>query len=105
MSDGYTTSHGGGPATGVTVDTSGTTLVLPNQEIIPQRRYVIITAPQDNVAPVWMILHATLPAVVGAGIVLYPGDSYEILDSNMYMGPIRGIVAAGTEDLAVQVGH
>lgn len=110
--------HGGGPVIApVIVDTSGNTLVLPDQQI-PQgpagyRGYAIIRAAVTNstVNPVFIHMEdltaAPSPKLVAGtgGIPLYPGDAYEISEINLYMGPIYAVIAAGTGILHVEVGR
>ncbi len=117
--------HGGGPAiAAVTVDTSGNTLVLPDQsgDRAPDsqwdpgngmRQYAAIRADVNNStsAPVYIhqefVADAVSPKfpVGGGGIPLWPGDVYEISEVNMYRGPIYANIASGTGTLHVEVGR
>ena len=103
--DTYPQTHGGGPAFPIVVDSTGTTVVIADQsKNEPRRRYAIITALKTNTNAVWLVLSWVDAPVVGGGVPLYPGDSYEIRAGNRYTGPIKAIVVSGTENLAVQVG-
>ena len=90
----FDTSHGGGDAYGPLVVTDdGTIEYLPNRH--NARRYAIISASRDNTFPIFLRMHQTAPAIYDAGIPLYPGDSYELNDLNLYTGPVRAITASG----------
>jgi hypothetical protein len=90
----FDTSHGGGKALGpLTVTDDGSIEYLPNEH--NARRYAIITASRDNSFPIFLRMHQTEDAIYEAGVPLWPGDSYELNDLNLYTGPIKAITAPG----------
>ena len=84
--------HNGGPtnAPGQVVTADGSIIMVPEYQ---NRRYLIIFWPAEATDPVFLRLHPTDPAVIGTGIVIYPGGWHEIEWENMYFGPIRAVTA------------
>lgn len=93
----HPTLHGGGPVNppGQVVTADGSVIMVPEYK---NRRYLIIFWPQDASEPVFLRLHETEPAVIGTGIVIYPGGWHEIEYTNMYWGPIRAVTAETTNN-------
>jgi hypothetical protein len=89
--------HDGGPtnAAGQTVTADGSIIMIPAHK---NRRYCIIFWPMDATEPVFLRLHQTEPAIIGTGIVIYPGGWHEIEWENMYYGPIRAVTAETTRN-------
>jgi hypothetical protein len=91
----HPSKHNGGDVYGGVVGTDGSTVIFP---LVKNLRYRIMQADIANTGPIFIRLHPDEPAILGEGIVLWPGDFHEILySSNWYEGNIRAISASGTE--------
>ena len=107
-------THGGGPAGSAIVGTSAE-IVMPRNR---RRKYAIITADEDNTAPVFVLLSQerpdtdpivigdfSTPPVTNTGIPLYPGSAYEIDEEfNLFQGHILAISTAAAQRLFTQEG-
>ena len=107
-------THGGGPA--------GSTIVGTSAEIVmafdKRRKYAIITADENNTAPVFLLLSTeqpttdpvvigdfTTPPVTNTGIPLYPGSAYEIDEEfNLFQGHILAISTGAAQRVFTQEG-
>lgn len=56
-----------------------------------ERRFLSVAAPDANLGPVWLRMSAVGTAVVGAGVMLRPGDVYLFENNNRYTGGIRAV--------------
>jgi hypothetical protein len=103
----YRAVHGGGPG-------SGAVIGLTSAEVLPiqdgtvdgtyRRAYGLLTAAKTNTGIIFLRLHDSDPAVVDTGIVLYPGDAYEITNGNLYQRAIQGIATVAGSKLFIQIG-
>jgi hypothetical protein len=111
---GYNVLHGGGDGSGPVVGTSST-MVLPRQDGTPdftfRRAYALISASADNTAKIFLLLKnppvgggPSPVAAVNTGIVLNPGDAYEISRGNLYQGEVQAIATAPGQQLYIQLG-
>jgi hypothetical protein len=106
--------NGGPPIAALTIGNTGDEVILVKQDISGKdpvtdvstklRAYVIMRADKGNDINNPIFIHqgepilspAPDPFVVGkGGIPLWPGDTYEILGDNLYLGTILGACAAG----------
>jgi len=88
--------HGGGP-----VNAPGQLVTPVSSIIVPaateyERRYLIVMADSANTAPIFLRLDSLpgsgdVEAVVGSGIIIYPGAWHEWVYTSMYKGAVYGI--------------
>ena len=93
----YTEAHVGGSAWRSLIDDSGTTTVAGDtSRETPHRQYLLITASRANLREVFLQLGGSNAKVEWqTGIPLFPGDAYEITQTNLFIGRIRAIAAHG----------
>jgi len=104
----YNAVHGGGAGSGPTVGLTSSN-ILPLQDGTAsgkyRRAYALITSARSNTGNIFLRLHESDDAVLNTGIVLYPGDAYEISRGNLYQGPVQAISDVAAQQLFIQLGN
>jgi hypothetical protein len=93
--------HGGGPGGGGTIGQSSEELLAADTK----RSYALIQAHPDNSGNITISLNKGADTVVDQGIILGPGDAYEINALNLYQGAITGIASAAGQTYSTQDGR